>query len=213
MKEQAAPALLDVLCEAVDARAPHYNIAPHQNAPVLLSRDGRVAVEELRWGLVPFWARDVRIGDHAINAQMETAAGKPMFRAAFKARRCLVPASGYFAWKAEAGGKQPYFIRDPHGDLLVLAGLWEYWKGADGAAPLRSFTILTGPMLPSLKPLHERMPVVLAPDLWRDWLEAPAAVAGALLAGNPDPELEAYPVSRDVGSPRHDRPGLVEPLA
>lgn len=213
MKEQADPALFDALCEAVDAREPRYNIAPHQDAPVLLSREGRGVVEELRWGLVPFWAKEARIGDHAINAQMETAAEKPMFRAAFKARRCLVPASGYFAWKTEAGGKQPYFIRDPRGDLLAMAGLWEWWKGGDGAEPLCTFTVLTGPMLPSLKPLHERMPVVLAPDLWRDWLNAPAAVAAALLAGNPDPELEAYPVSRDVGSPRHDRPDLVERLA
>ena len=211
LAQDADPALLDALRRAIDAGSPRYNISPHQHVPVLRLQQGMPRIDDLRWGLVPFWAKDASLGDHAFNAHMETVADKPMFRAAFKTRRCLVPASGYFVWKQGTDGKRPYFVHERSGDPLLMAGLWERWQGTEGAE-LSSFTILTARACPSLKPLQERMPVVLDPDLWMDWLAAPAHMAGALLAGNPDPGLEAYPVSREIGSKAHDHAGLIRPL-
>ncbi|MCW6179594.1 SOS response-associated peptidase, partial [Klebsiella pneumoniae] len=122
-----------------------FNVAPTQKAPVIARNEaGQAELKALRWGLIPAWAKDEKIGARAINARVETVADKPMFRAAFKKRRCLVPASGYYEWKGETGHKQPYFIHDPDGDLLMFAGLWEGWRPSDGAQWLQTFTIITG---------------------------------------------------------------------
>src|SRR5690606_20068265 len=120
-----------------------YNIAPTQHAPVLRLEDGERVLENFRWGLIPFWARDASIGARTINARAETVASKPAFRVAFRERRCLVPASGYYEWKATADGKQPYWISPPDGALLTFAGLWEVWRPAPDAEPVHTFTILT----------------------------------------------------------------------
>ncbi len=122
---------LDVVSE-INQREDLFNIAPTQKALVMASGDQGYEIKPLRWGLIPIWAKDAKIGAKTINARAETVATKPAFRAAFKKRRCLVPASGYFEWRVKEGGKQPYFIRDQVGDLLMFAGLWEAWRPAEG---------------------------------------------------------------------------------
>lgn len=203
---------ITALWDAIDARAPRYNLAPLQMAPVVRQDEQNVAVSELRWGLLPSWARDPTIAQRTFNARRESAADTPMFRDAFRHRRCLVPASGYYEWQSAGEGKQPYYVHARDGGLLLFAGLWEHRHTSDDT-PLETFTILTEDAVdPALRRIYPRMPVILAPALWNDWLRAPAALASALLVGKPDVALEAHPVSRDVGSPRHDEARLVAPL-
>lgn len=210
-REAAAVDWLDALWDRVDLATPRYNVAPSQMMPVVRRVLGTTHMEPLRWGLVPSWTRDLSIGGRAFNARAETVAEKPMFRAAFRARRCLVPVSGYYEWTAETHGKQPYFVCDAASQLLMLAGLWEQHDGV-GTAPLETFTVLTEAAAPALARLHPRMPVMLAPEFWRDWLQASPGVASALLAGHGDVPVQTYPVSREVGSPRLDRAELLRPL-
>lgn len=198
---------------ALNPREPQYNIAPTQQAPVVAMGVDGLDVKALRWGLVPVWAKDAKIGAKAINARVETVADKPMFRAAFKKRRCLVPASGYFEWREEAGGKQPYFIHQPDGELLMFAGLWEAWRASEADDWLRTFTIITGDPGKVSGNIHDRQPVILPPDLYDVWLTASPDDARGVLDAAPEAELAYYPVSRAVGSPRNKGPELVQPLA
>lgn len=200
----------------VPAWPPRYNIGPLQLAPVVLLRDGARRVELQRWGLVPSWAGDPEIGNRLINARGETVAQKPSFRSAFKARRCVVPADGFYEWQQrEDGPKQPYFIRRRDGALLALAGLWEHWKAPDGTE-LHTFTVLTTAANAWMQPLHARMPVALDDDdAVRRWLD-PASRADALqplLQPLADDRLDAWPVSRSVGNIRNDRAELLAPVA
>ncbi|HET6631695.1 MAG TPA: SOS response-associated peptidase [Rhodanobacteraceae bacterium] len=200
---------------ALNAREPQYNIAPTDRAPVLArQRDGSLTVDALRWGLVPAWAKDVKIGVRAINARAESARDKPMFRAAFRARRALVPASGYYEWRSENGVKQPYFIHAPDDSLLMFAGLWDLWKPRDDPAAewLRSFTVLTGAPGRVSGDIHDRQPMVLPPATWATWLDGSADDADALLTDVPEAELAFHAVSRAVGSPRNEGPELVQPI-
>lgn len=176
---------LDIL-DQINRVDPRYNIAPTQLAPVIAIGDAGPAMKDLRWGLVPAWAKDPKIGAHAINARAETVTEKPMFRAAFKKRRCLVPASGYFEWRTEVGGKQPYFIRDPQGELLFFAGLWEAWRASTADEWMRTFTIVTGEPGKVSGDIHDRQPVILPPDLLNAWLTVPPDEAGALLQVVPE---------------------------
>jgi putative SOS response-associated peptidase YedK len=200
------------LSSEINQREDRFNIAPTQRALVVTGHDGEAGVGFYRWGLVPSWAKDVAIGTKMINARREGIADKPAFRAAVKKRRCLVPASGYFEWQGEKGAKQPFFIRPPDGHLLMFAGLWETWRGADGAEPLHTYTIITGEPGKVGGDIHDRQPVILAPDAWEDWLFAPADVALPLLEAANEPELVYYPVPKAVGSPKNDGPELVEPI-
>jgi putative SOS response-associated peptidase YedK len=190
-----------------------YNIAPLQAAPVLRLEDGARRLDLLRWGLVPSWAGDPEIANRLINARAETVAQKPSFRAAFKARRCVVPADGFFEWQQAAHAKQPYYIQRRDGALLALAGLWEHWHGPGGAT-LQTFTLLTTEANAWMRPLHERMPVILdAPEAIAQWLD-PGSRSDALLAllrPARDDVLQAWPVGRAVGNTRHDGPELIEP--
>lgn len=200
------------LSSEINQRDDHFNIAPTQRALVVTGgEEGDAHVGLHRWGLVPSWAKDTSIGTRLINARREGLAEKPAFRSAVKKRRCLVPASGYFEWQGEKGSKQPFFIRPPDGSLLLFAGLWEVWRGEDGE-PLRSYTIITGEPGKVGGDIHDRQPVILAPDAWEDWLFAPADVALPLLEAANEPELVYYPVPRAVGSPKNNAPELVEPL-
>ena len=199
----------------VSAWPPRYNIGPLQMAPVVLLRDGTRRVELQRWGLVPSWAGDPEIGNRLINARGETVAQKPSFRSAFKTRRCVVPADGFYEWQQRGDGpKQPYFIQRRDGALLALAGLWEHWKAADGTE-LHTFTVLTTAANAWMQPLHARMPVALDDDdAVRRWLD-PAGRADALqplLQPLPDDRLDAWPVSRAVGNIRNDRADLLTPV-
>jgi putative SOS response-associated peptidase YedK len=210
-----SPTWWDNLVDAINARPQRFNVAPTDVMPIVgINKDGETTIRELRWGLVPYWAKDVKIGSKAINARAETVAEKPMFREAFKRRRCLVPASGYFEWKVEEGGKQPYFIHDPDGELLMFAGLWESWReNRDDREPepLYTYTIVTGPPGLVSGDIHDRAPLALAANDWDAWLGENIDAARELLDRIKEPTLAYYPVPKAVGSPRNDRPELVMP--
>jgi putative SOS response-associated peptidase YedK len=170
-----------------------------------------------RWGLVPFWADDPAIGHRLVNARAETAATKPAFRAAFRHRRALMPADLFYEWQALPGHttKQPWCIRLPHGEPFAMAALWEQWtpKTAPDAEPLVTCCLLTTAPNATMRPIHDRMPVILPPGLWDHWLDpaTPVDTAQALLRPYPAP-MDAHPVSTLVNNPRHEDPACCAPL-
>jgi putative SOS response-associated peptidase YedK len=170
----------------------------------------------LRWGLVPFWADDVDIANRLINARSESASSKPAFRAAFRKRRCLVPADGFYEWVKTSEGKRPVYIRRRDRKPLAFAGLWERWKESDEQEePLETYTILTGAANELLKRLHERMPLMLGERAWEAWLDPgndDVDALEALLDPIDARALEAHPVSRRVNSPRNEEASLIEPV-
>lgn len=192
------------------ASGPRYNIAPSQHAPVLAREGGVLLLSMYRWGLRPAWAKEK--APEPINARSEEAAGKPYFRAAFRARRCLVPASGFYEWQKTADGKVPHWIRRADGEALTFAGLWEVWTPQD-SEPVHSFCILTTTPNGVMSPIHDRMPVILEGDEREAWLD-PAATAADLqpLMRPWEGELRAHPVSTRVNSPRNDGPELIAPV-
>jgi len=199
---------LEPLPEAI---APRYNIAPSQ--PVLAVRhDGaRRHAELYRWGLIPSWAKDPSIGSRMINARAETIAGKPAFRSAFRSRRCLVPASGFYEWKREGTGKVPHWIAAVDEGLLAIAGIWESWRAPEGE--LRSLALVTTAPNPLMAPIHDRMPVLLFGTERERWLSSddPVELQG-LLRACPDARLRAHPVSTLVNSPANDSAECIEPV-
>lgn len=195
--------------------APRFNIAPTQETVVIRAREsGAREAALMRWGLVPFWAKDRKIGSRMINARSETAAEKPAYRAAFKRRRCLVPADGFYEWRRENGAKQPYRIVAGAGEPFAMAGLWERWdKDPDGE--LLSFTVLTTSPNELVAPIHDRMPVILEPEDYATWLDPSVDDRGALealLDAYPAAAMEAYPVSKVVNSPANDDPRCIARL-
>jgi putative SOS response-associated peptidase YedK len=192
--------------------APAYNFAPTQRGwTIAASADGGGQLRQMRWGLVPAWARDPRAGASMINARQETVASKPAFRAAWKVRRCLVPASGYYEWQTLDGVRQPYWIHPAVDPLLMFAGLWERWRQPDGDW-LESFAILTGPAPAPIAELHDRAPLVMPPAQLGDWLHGSADVAAAILAALPAPALAWHRVDRRVGNVRNQGRELIAPL-
>lgn len=188
--------------------APCYNVAPTQYAPIVRysKAKGRNELTLMRWGLVPFWAKDIEIGSRLINARAETLAEKPSFRGALKYRRCIIPADGFYEWQKQETGKQPFNIRRRDRAPMGFAGLWEEW----GADRLHSFTIITTTANDAVKALHDRMPVILDSGDYAAWLEGGKT---ALLKPCPDALLEAYPVSKRVNSPANNDAGLLEQIA
>lgn len=201
--------------DRVPSTKARYNIAPGQKALVVRTGpDGQRYVRELLWGLVPFWAKEVSIGYKLINARAETAAGKPAFRQAYKSRRCLIPADGFYEWAGDKGRKKPFFIRLKGGNVFGMAGLWEHWDGGDG--PLESFTILTTRANEIIRPLHDRMPVILGPERYQAWLNPdgpPDPVGEAAAFFEPfDPGLmEMWAVSPWVNKVGHEGPECIQP--
>ena len=196
----------------LDGWSPRYNIAPTQDAPVLRIVDGLRRVDPLRWGLVPSWAKDASVGSRMINARAETVAEKPAYRRAFADRRCIVPASGFYEWTPSPDGRQPHLIRSDQDALLLLAGLWESWTDPDGVA-MDTFTILTRNAEGVVRELHDRMPVMLAPDDARDWLSPGASIGRLQAIANRDGMAERmrhHPVARKVNSPANDSPDLLD---
>ena len=192
---------------------PRYNVAPTDVMPVCrLNRSGQREIAMLRWGLIPYWATDPKIAYKTINARAETVATAPAFREAFKRRRCLVPASGYYEWKKLDGrDKQPYLIAMRDGSPFSFAGLWERWD--KGGAPIETFTIITGEPNSLTAELHNRMPVILDPDDHGAWLTASdSAGPQALLQPFPAQLMTAFPVSTKVNSVKNDTPDLIDPL-
>lgn len=192
-----------------------YNVAPSQDAPVV--RLGRTSERELvmlRWGLVPFFAKDMKVGFANINARAETVASKPAFREAFRARRCLVVATGYYEWKPTGGKtKQPYNIRPRDAEVFAMAGIWERWKNPTGQAT-ETFAIIVTDAPPAMADIHDRMPVILPVRAWPLWLDPDASPERltALLRTYPAEELQAYAVSNRVGSPKNDDATCIAPL-
>jgi putative SOS response-associated peptidase YedK len=193
--------------------APNYNVAPTQKVAAVLEEGGQRRLEVLRWGLIPPWADDPGIGSRMINARSETAPGKPSFRRAFRERRCLIPADGFYEWQRTNGAKQPYYIHMEDGRPFAFAGLWESWSKGEGE--IRTCTILTTGANALVGEVHDRMPVILAHDAYDVWLD-PASERDeltGLLAPYPEDEMEAYPVSRFVNSPSNNDPRCIEPAA
>ncbi|MAA97945.1 MAG: DUF159 family protein [Stappia sp.] len=193
---------------------PRYNIAPTQPIATVRLFEGARHFVLVRWGLVPGWVKDPASFSLLANARGETAADKPSFRTAMRHRRCLVPASGYYEWRAGPDGrKQPYFVRPRAGGLVALAGLWEEWCDPDGGV-IDTGALMTVPANAALSHIHDRMPLVIAPehfDLWLDVKSARPQEIRALIRPAPDDLFEAFPVSRRVNGARDDDPGLLEP--
>jgi putative SOS response-associated peptidase YedK len=199
--------------EDVPELEPRYNIAPTQFVPaVRAGEEGARAFAMLHWGLVPKWAKERAIGNRMINARSETIAEKPSFREAFRRRRCLVLADGWYEWQVAPDGKQPWFIHMKDARPFAFAGLWERWKDPADDALLESCTIATTVASESIRKIHERMPVVLAEADWDRWLDTAFSEADKLaeLLGPFEPKaLEAWPVSRQVNAPKNQGPELI----
>jgi putative SOS response-associated peptidase YedK len=192
---------------------PRFNIAPTQLVPVVrrAEKSDERRIDLLKWGLVPSWADDPGIGSRMINARAETVGEKPSFRGAFKSRRCLVPVDGFYEWRKTGSHKVPYLIRRPEGGLFAFAGLWERWKGPSG--PLESYAIITTEANDLMRPIHDRMPVIVDPEGYDAWLDpaTPSEALREMLRPEPGGQLVAFPVSTRVNSPSNDDPGLQEP--
>lgn len=238
------PATLAIEFAAADATAgevagDHYNIAPSQHVAAVVARHprdpaGNTLTDEpatrslraMRWGLVPFWAKDPTVGNRMINTRAETASEKPAFRNALTRRRCLIPADGWFEWRAKPAGeavgtgkksgKDPYFMTPRDGSSLALAGLWETWRDPNGesdAAPLVTCSVLTTDAIGRLADIHHRMPLLMPTDAWSEWLDPDNTDARHLLHEPSEAlvdSLELRPVSTRVNSVRNNGPELIE---
>jgi len=191
--------------------APRYNVAPTQTVPIIRRGDGGRELVTVRWGLVPFWAKDLKIGARMINAKAETVAEKPAFRDSYKRKRCLVPADGFYEWKKTEGGKQPYLIRLKTAEPFAFAGLWADWKDKESGERIETCTIITTEPNALAATIHNRMPAILAPEAYDLWLDPEAADGRTLLGPFPAEAMEAFPVSPRVGNVKNDDPGLIEP--
>ena len=214
----ATPEELEALLGYIDGDyfPPRYNIAPTQPIAIVRHQRGAHRFALVRWGLVPGWVKDPRAFSLIINARAEGIAGKPAYRGAMQYRRCLVPASGFYEWKKLPNGrKQPFLVRPAGGGVVTFAGLWETWLGADGSE-IDSGCIVTTDANADVAGIHDRMPVVVAPEDRERWLDAvawPPADVADLLRPAPDGSFEAFPVSTRVNAAANDDPGLVEPAA
>ena len=194
---------------------PRWNVAPSQDIPaVRLDRHGKRRLVSLRWGLIPYWAKDAKIGYRTINARAETVATAPAFREAFRKRRCLIPADGFYEWQKQGGTRQPYRVILKDGAPFALAGLWERWRNPENGEKVESCTIIVTDANELVAPLHDRMPVIIDPADFDAWLDTSRGTetAQALLKPYPAETMTAYPVSKHVNKPENDDPGCIEPV-
>jgi putative SOS response-associated peptidase YedK len=204
---------LQIKWDKLEDYKPRWNAAPTTDLPVVTHANGARTLETMRWGLIPSWAKDLKIGRTTFNARAEGIATTPAFRGAWRAgRRCLVLADGYYEWRD--GDKQPFAIALANRGPMTFAGLWDIWRAPDGK-PVKSFTVVTTRANSLLAQIHDRMPVIVPPDRWPSWL-GEAAVAEnelkAMLAPFPAERMAMWPVDRRVGNVRNDGPDLFEPL-
>jgi putative SOS response-associated peptidase YedK len=196
--------------------APRFNIAPSQMIDVVFEPESERILSQLKWGLIPSWAKDPDIGNRMINARAETLADKPSFREAFKKRRCIIPASGFYEWhKQIKGAKQPYYFYLKDKDLFGFAGLWESWIDKTTGEELETCTIITTEANDVLKPVHERMPVILKAESYDEWLDAKVKDTDKLqklLVPYSAKEMDSHPVSRSVNIPDSNSEELIKPL-
>jgi len=196
---------------------PSWNVAPTDSLPVVRydRKAEQRSLDLLRWGLIPYWAKDIKVGFANINAKAEGIETRPAFRQAFERRRCLVPVDNFYEWKKTGTGKQPYAIALADRGIMALAGLWENWKSPAGEW-VRSFAIVTTEPNELCAQLHNRMPVVLAPEAWQAWLgEEPAneAQLKSLLVPSPSGDMICWPVGTRVGNVKNNDPSLIEPTS
>lgn len=181
-----------------------YNVYPSSNIPVVRLEDGDRVLAYLHWGLVPHWAKDTKL--KPINAKAETVDSKPFFRSAFKKSRCLIPANGFYEWKKTNKQKQPFYFKLKDAELMAFAGLWDHWEH-DGDT-IESCTIITTEANDVMKPVHDRMPVILDPEVYDTWLQE----GGKTLLQPYTGEMLSYPVSTAVNNPKHNGKDLIEPV-
>jgi len=199
-------------CEVTE----NYNVAPSQEVLAIIKYEKENWLEKLHWGLVPFWAKDISIGNKLINARAETIASKPSFRNAFKKRRCLIPADGFYEWKGPKGQKQPVFITLPESRPFAFAGLWEAWhKKDDPDTMYKSCTIITTEASDSVREIHHRMPAILTPDMYESWLDPLNQNINELknmLQTGIVTKLKSHVVSKNVNSVKNNKPSNIVPL-
>jgi putative SOS response-associated peptidase YedK len=196
---------------------PRFNLAPTQEAPIVrvLAPGEPRRLDLVRWGLIPTWAQEAAIGNRMINARADGVAEKPAFRSSFKKKRCLVVADGFYEWRKEGAGKQPYWIHRKDGQPFAFAGLWASWKDPQKGEWLDTFTILTTDANETVSAIHNRMPVILDREQYGLWLDPAVSDAGRLqelLVPAPAGELTAFPVSRAVNSPANESPDCIASL-
>ena len=195
------------------ALKPSYNIAPMQPVPIVRQNSqGDRVLSEMRWGLVPRWAKDPSIGARLINARGEGIAEKPAFKMAFERRRCLLPADGFYEWKVVRGGKQPYLVTRKDGAPLGMAGLYERWLAPDGDV-VDTCTVITTGANDLLRGVHDRMPVIIAPEDYARWLDRSTSAVADLIAPFPSDSLRIHPISTRVNAVKNDDAALLEPVA
>ena len=201
---------LDDLVAAVE---PHYNLTPGRPVAAVRERDGQRRLEPLQWGLIPFWAKDATIGRRLVNARLDSVTQKPAFREAWQRRRCLIPASGFYEWSSRQGSrKRPHFIRPSAEPLLAIAGLWERWRTPSGE-PLETCVIVTVEANAQLKPIHDRMPLLIPRDAHALWLDPRSSLDDVLKVAARTPALDAHPVGFSVNDPKNDDETLIAPVA
>jgi len=198
---------------AEEVIVPRYNIAPGQDAPVVVIENGKLRLRLMRWGLIPFWAKDPAIGNKMINARAETLAEKPSFRKPFASQRCLVLADGFYEWRKIAGSKAKIPMRFVIKDRrpFAFAGLWDRWRNPSGGE-IHSFTIITTAAGDFIRPIHDRMPIILQQDVHNQWLDpkiSDAVTLSGILRSHAEGNIEAYDVGLTVNSPRNDVPECV----
>jgi putative SOS response-associated peptidase YedK len=201
--------------DLVESAGEAYNVAPTQRVAVVVEREEERVLDAMRWGLVPGWAKSPAGGRHPINARAETVAASPLFRHSFRAKRCLIPADGFYEWqRLPDGTRQPHYIAAPDGSPLAFAGLWSAWSERTSEAPaLLTCAILTTTPNESMAAIHDRMPVILSPEAWDRWLgrETDPGELQGLLRPYPG-DLLRYPVAPLVNSVRHQGPALIAPV-
>jgi putative SOS response-associated peptidase YedK len=194
---------------------PSFNVAPTDEVYAVAEHDGERRLGAFRWGLIPFWAKDRRIGARNINARAESVAAKPAFRESFVRRRCLIPADGFYEWQVLPKGKLPHYIYRSDEKPLALAGLWASWRDPETEEWVRSCTIITGPPNPMVAELHDRMPVILDEAAWHDWLDPNNQDPGLLqrlLTVFPEQGMGRHPVSTLVNKVANNYPECIAPL-
>jgi putative SOS response-associated peptidase YedK len=207
----------DVLTVPFDLQ-PNYNVAPTQEIPVIIQQEDARHLRKFRWGLVPFWAKDTAIGSRMINARVETASSKPAFKSAFRHRRCLIPANGFYEWQGKAGSKQPFYFHFPAGEPMAFAGLWETWQdksAPDASEPYQSCTIITTEASEWVRDVHDRMPLILKPEGYGEWLDPENKDAESIeriLETGSVRDLQRYPVSKLVNRVESNSKACVEPI-
>lgn len=191
----------------------NYNVAPSQIMPVIVNHGKGNVIEFMRWGLIPVWAKDSKIGYSMINAKAETLSEKPTWKRPLKSQRCLVPATGFYEWQQTSKGKVPFYIHEKETDLFAFAGLYDEWTDKSSGEVIRSYSIITTTPNQLMKPIHDRMPVILDQRAENDWIDPKAdeniGFLEHLLRPYPAKEMEAYIVSTEVNTPKNNKPDLI----